>query len=1088
MATSYNVYSDSVGVISTKPQKKEVCAVTKINNVEKKESSVLDKDQIEKTRKEEIINAAKKLYGKSMKPGRSSIFAPFRAIGYVSSDTPVLVQPRGNTYSLISPIGNAFQIYDGEHLRLQFVGGNLPNKITGVAAYRDITFVSSGSSIYVFKRAKPITILNVIEDFPEISISTNDKTSSVELLSVTIFGELLLSHGSDNVIYIWNRRTGEKYSHIKFNKNFIISKLIHPSTYINKILIASTQGELQLWNIRTMRQVYEFEKTKDLFKGKSITEIEQAPALDVIAIGCSDGSIFLINIKYDRLIMKLKQDNAVSSISFRTDNQQQQSVTSNKDMKIPFIMASGGITGDVCLWDLSRKQLQFIMKGAHDRPIHTLVFFSAQPILVTSGSDNSIKQWIFDSQDGTPRLLRSRSGHHKPPTSIKYYDEEGYTILSSGADRAFRSFSVIRDSQNIELSQGSIEKSARLLNLKTEELKLPPISQFSFSLSRERDWDNVITCSAKSNEAHSWSIRNKILGKHVFRVDDNSSLRAVCVTACGNFGIIGSSTGLVSRFNMQSGLLRKSYGTEENRHKLPIVSIHTDVCNRIVVTTSLDGSIKFWKFASGELLHDLDCGSPISLSLLHKDTNLLAIALDDLTIKVIDIETFKIVRNFHGHDLRITDLAFTPDARILVSSSMDCTLKSWDIPTGQLVDIFKVTSIPTSISFSPNGSYLATCHADHVGIFLWANRLQFENVSLRRIDEEEIVDVDEEEEEGYDSDEVEMMDKENELDSTSNEIKLLQKKIKQNKKKLIKAQDLPTSVGMDVLPEFEIDSLGFAERALENGNFDDFEKLLAAADNLDINTEEANIINDEDISYNYESINKSSAEMTENLNKPISVSSTSIQKWYNVLHIDEIKNDSKPEEEPKKPELAPFFLQSTQTLKGDGDVNNDEELKGEDFFGTESRILKGVDATVSNSASAGALGGSGSINEFQNLLRTCSFKYDYTEWIQHIVTNMTPSAVDLAIRTLPCDNAELEDFTKLLDGIEWCILTRNNYDVTQTLLSVFLTVHSDIIESNMDILGDKIDMIYEAQLKTWPKLDDLFKYSFSLIDYARGLS
>ena len=67
----------------------------------------------------------------------------------------------------------------------------------------------------------------------------------------------------------------------------------------------------------------------------------------------------------------------------------------------------------------------------------------------------SYQEWIFDSADGVPRLLRSRSGHHLPPTTIQYYGQDGQWILSGAGDRSLRAFSVIRNSQSVELSQGS---------------------------------------------------------------------------------------------------------------------------------------------------------------------------------------------------------------------------------------------------------------------------------------------------------------------------------------------------------------------------------------------------------------------------------------------------------------------------------------------------------------------------------------------------------------------------------------------------------------------------------------------------------
>lgn len=58
-----------------------------------------------------------------------------------------------------------------------------------------------------------------------------------------------------------------------------------------------------------------------------------------------------------------------------------------------------------------------------------------------------------------------------------------------------------------------------------------------------------------------------------------------------------------------------------------------------------------------------------------------------------------------------------------------------------MVDIFRCESIATSLSFSPTGDYLATAHVDNVGIFLWANRMQFTTVSLRSITEDDVIRV-----------------------------------------------------------------------------------------------------------------------------------------------------------------------------------------------------------------------------------------------------------------------------------------------------------------------------------------------------------
>ena len=41
--------------------------------------------------------------------------------------------------------------------------------------------------------------------------------------------------------------------------------------------------------------------------------------------------------------------------------------------------------------------------------------------MLSNGSDNSLKLWIFDAPDGTARLLKQRSFHSAPPSKIQFY-------------------------------------------------------------------------------------------------------------------------------------------------------------------------------------------------------------------------------------------------------------------------------------------------------------------------------------------------------------------------------------------------------------------------------------------------------------------------------------------------------------------------------------------------------------------------------------------------------------------------------------------------------------------------------------------
>lgn len=116
---------------------------------------------------------------------------------------------------------------------------------------------------------------------------------------------------------------------------------------------------------------------------------------------------------------------------------------------------------------------------------------------------------------------------------------------------------------------------------------------------------------------------------------------------------------------------------------------------------------------------------------------MLAVVCDDLAVRIIDIETRRIVREMGGflgsildvvraindfpHDwfIKKTIQAFSPDSRWLVTTSLDAAIRTFDIPSGRLIDSFRTASVATSVAFSPTNDFLATAHVDSVGVYLW---------------------------------------------------------------------------------------------------------------------------------------------------------------------------------------------------------------------------------------------------------------------------------------------------------------------------------------------------------------------------------
>ncbi|KAL8813380.1 MAG: hypothetical protein Q9223_007054, partial [Gallowayella weberi] len=192
-------------------------------------------------------------------------------------------------------------------------------------------------------------------------------------------------------------------------------------------------------------------------------------------------------------------------------------------------------------------------------------------------------------------------------------------------------------------------------------------------------------------------------------------------------------------------LLAKSsrFGPGEGKHRKAVTGLVVDPLNRTVISCSIDGRIKFWDFHTGMLLDEIDWSpmTAITAAQYYKSSDLVALSCDDLSIRIIDIETKKLVRELWGCLGQISDFCFSNDGRWIIAASMDSVVRVWDLPTAHLIDAFRVDSPCTALAFSDTGEYLATAHADSVGINLWNNRTLFTHVPTRMIKDDEIIEA-----------------------------------------------------------------------------------------------------------------------------------------------------------------------------------------------------------------------------------------------------------------------------------------------------------------------------------------------------------
>ncbi|ETN46970.1 uncharacterized protein HMPREF1541_01160 [Cyphellophora europaea CBS 101466] len=959
-----------------------------------------------------------------VRPLGSRLFTPFRTLGLVSpTSVPFTSVPLGKTtFQITTSVGRSLQTYDLRRgLQLVFLSRpQCPEHITATCAYRDRVLVAWGGTdgkergVWVFKRGRLIA-----------ELEHTDLRQPVE--SIVVFGAWTVACGS-RAIEVWKTDTYEHYTTIVPPTATpvggpLTGRMCTMPTYLNKVFVGCSNGNVEIYNVSTGKLVHILNAPSA--SSGVVTALAPTTALCVLAVAYSDGSIHFHDVDTDEIVLSMPSTNnkAITSIAFRSDG-----VGAGDDGRKDGVMATASIeSGDITLWDLNRGgRVTGVVRSAHETSatatasgITRVEFLPGQPVIVSSGLDNAIRSWVFDATPFSPlpRALHTRSGHAAPVTELMFLpaasdgsEAAGKWLLSAGQDRGLWGFSLRKDGQNTELSQGNIKSKAKRVGQLSEsraaieDLKASPIVDMACCLNRDggmgsvsgtiwsnntkstaeessmTGWESVVTAHVDDKSARTWSWGRKRAGRWAFESGDKKPVTSVAITACGTFALVGSAGGALDMFNLQSGVHRQRFpprlkpaqakelqakpdGAEEflaarRGHKSTITGIVVDNLNQNVVSSSLDGSIIFWSFNTGLPRFHINLPNTAALILKYSpSSSLLALSCDDLCIRILDVSSQRIVRELWGCVGPINSITFSNDGRWIVASSMDSVVRVFDLGTGHLIDAFRLAPTCTNVTFNPSGEYLATTHAGTLGIQIWTNKSLYTNISSHPISEETgIIDL--------------------------------------------------TSTTSSLVPFPALEVADFSEDAAPEA--------------------------------------PASGTSTDQLSSALlTLSLLPRSRWQTLLNLDVIRARNKPIAPPEKPKAAPFFLGSSLTLSnGDLPLNETNSKSPETTTKAMSRIT--------------GLSADSTATEIEHLLNEPYPAAGPHPLLKQLLT-LPPSTTALTLQTMSL--SALAPFIRLLTAH---LRQRRDYEIVNTYISLLVKYHSEFAQ---------VDEVSEA-LREWKSVNE----------------
>ncbi|CAB3409631.1 unnamed protein product [Caenorhabditis bovis] len=664
-----------------------------------------------------------------MKRAHSELFSPYRFVGVVTGDVAPSVRTtfvgKKSMISLLCPIDNVVIQYNGQKLRAVGMSDPLPQKITAIASSSSCVYAAAGTEIFVLPFCREVS--------KKVKVDTMTKL-------MYLIGDQLIVVDVNNGIRVLNIEDDfETYLYLEGSEDFEITSLLHPSTYLNKILLGSKSGKLRIVNFRTGKVVHEFQNGF----GSAITALVQSTALDIVGIGLQNGQVLLMNLKMDKILGKFKHDAKITAISFRNDGEEESMVTSDEN-------------GTLAVWNLEKQELIGKVTKVHSADVNLLHFVPGEPIMLSASCDNSLRCWIFDGADGMPRELVQLEGHAKPITSVSFSSK--HHVLSSGLDGSVRKYDVTSITMRQKLGTSALmsKAKAKKKNVDFETVRLENAIEMAVGWQREAAWDNVVCRHKDTLEVTTWTTRKNCAGSITivhdrFKTDPNligTVATAICLSPCGNFVFVGYSSGHLDKFNVQSGRHihsftetkfksnKKKQGKVEMlrqraiAHESAITCISVDQKGGELASGCEGGVIRFWNLSTNLCFLRLRTPSlRLKMSKSCDTNNLFAVVCEDpegkASVVIIDAICHRIVRTFNTVGDKVTSVGFSSDGKWLLVADNKCYIRVFELSTSNLIDVLLFAKPCVGLSFNPTGEFLATAHDGEQALYIWANKTLF---------------------------------------------------------------------------------------------------------------------------------------------------------------------------------------------------------------------------------------------------------------------------------------------------------------------------------------------------------------------------
>ena len=575
-----------------------------------------------------------------------------RLEGHSQTVGAIAYSPDGQQLASVS-LDNTLKIWQADGTLLQSIT-TMP--ITGNGG-KGIAFSPNGNWIAIAHINGQVTILNPTDTAPQQTIQAH--LEPVTSVSFSPDSATLATTSRDGSIKLWSLSDRSLIRTLSGHAGWANAASWHPAG--KQIASGGEDKKLKVWDVASGELLWEKANHRE-----RVASVDWGEKGEQIAVGEGDRTVKLWRVS-DRSAIALgpreidESNEAVvqvNSVAFSPDGR---------------LLLLAGEDGAARVWQVDENAVQIAAFKGHSGNVLDAVWHPDGQTIATAGSDNGIRLW----------QLRSNQ-----TTDVDLYDlqfgDKGEQLAGIHWDGSIQLW---------EAANGALGKQ-----LKTLPEQGAYVSQMHFV-------DNRLVTANDDGIVRLWDVDRGVLTQSL--VGHQDRVTVVKISPNRSRLLSGGADGTLRLWGLESNEAGGDALKDWMAHEDEVSAIAWHPNGRIMASGARDGSIRVWD-SQGKQQTFPQHSAAVSAIVFSPDGRQLVTASTDKTIKVWQLRDGSLQQTLTGHREAVTDVVFTADEQVLLSSGGD--LKLWNVRAGELLQTVEGT-IATStehLSLSRDGRWLAS--------------------------------------------------------------------------------------------------------------------------------------------------------------------------------------------------------------------------------------------------------------------------------------------------------------------------------------------------------------------------------------------